>query len=95
MIEDNMLDKLRGQMDNTDNEIMILLKRRIQTSRKIAQYKLKNNLEIYQRERENQVINEKISKAINMDLDKEFVLDLFERIILESKKEQQKVMDKK
>lgn len=90
-----MLDKLRGQMDNTDNEIMILLKRRIQTSRKIAQYKLKNNLEIYQRERENQVINEKISKAINMDLDKEFVLDLFERIILESKKEQQKVMDKK
>ena len=95
MIDDNMLDKLRGQIDNTDNEIMILLKRRIQTSRKIAQYKIKNNLKFYQQERENQVINDKISRAINMDLDKEFILDLFERIILESKKEQQKVMDKK
>lgn len=94
MEEYNMLTKLREQIDNTDNEILILIKRRLQTAKKIAQYKVKNNMEIFQKDREDQVFNEKISKAINMDLDKDFIINLFEIIIEESKKEQQKIFDK-
>ena len=39
----DLLEKLRENIDNIDNEILILLKRRFQTVKKVAQYKEKNN----------------------------------------------------
>ena len=36
----------RKQIDRVDNEIMILLKRRFQLAKKIAKYKITNNIEV-------------------------------------------------
>ena len=93
--ENTILDNLRNQIDNTDNEIMILIKRRLQTSRKIAEYKLKNGMEIYQPEREQEIVNKLISKATTMNINSRFITKIFDEIFEESKKIQQILFDKK
>lgn len=90
----NLLESLRSQLDRTDEEILFLIKRRLQTAKKIAQYKFKNEMEIFQPERENQLMNDRISKGHNMQLNQEFVIDLFELLVKESKDFQQKEVKK-
>ena len=51
----DILESLRSQLDTIDNEILILLKRRFQTVKKVAEYKMKNNLDVYQPDREDEV----------------------------------------
>lgn len=85
----NIFEKLREQIDRTDEEILILLKRRFQTVKKIGKYKKDNNIEIEDRNRENNLIIAKIAKARTMQLDEAFIRDLFELIIDESKKIQE------
>ena len=89
---ENTLDMLRGQIDNSDAEIMILLKRRFQTVKKVAEYKLKNDVEIFQSAREIALLKDKASKAITMGMKDSFVRELFEIILEESRRQQELVV---
>ncbi len=90
-----MLEMYRNQIDNVDNELMILLKRRFQTAKKIADYKMKNNLEIENLSREDEIIRKMSSKATVMGIHDGFVREIFDRIIEESKRIQKEYVDKK
>jgi len=90
----NILENLRNQIDNNDNEILLLIKRRLQTSKKIAEYKIKNDLEIFQPGREQEIINKLISKSTTMNINSRFVTKIFDEIFEESKKIQQEVFNK-
>ena len=89
----NTLDQLREQIDRSDEELLYILKRRFQTVKKIAKYKKKSNLEVFDLNRENNVIIKIIAKARTMQLDDNFTRELFELILEESKKIQEKAIE--
>lgn len=85
-----LLDKLRDQIDRVDDEILYLLKRRVQTVKKVLKYKVDNDMEIYQPDREFYVIAKRCSKAKLMNLDEEFINKLYNLILEESNRIQEK-----
>ncbi len=93
--EPTILDKLRLQIDNTDNEILYLIKRRFQTIKKIAKYKLEHNLEIEDLNREDAIMLDKTRKSITLNLNESFTRELFEIILQESKIQQRDFIEKK
>jgi len=95
IVEETILDKLRGQIDNTDNEILILLKRRFQTVKKIADYKLRNDLDTHQPDREQEIINKIVGKSMTMEINSRFITRVYDEIFTESKKLQEEFLSKK
>ena len=89
-----ILENLRLQIDNCDNEIMLLLKRRMQTAKKIAEAKQKLNMEIFQPEREEILIKTRVSKGKEYLFSENFTKKLFQVIMDESKREQEKLIEK-
>ncbi len=94
-MEYDSLKNFRNQIDNIDKEIMILIKRRMQFAKKIAKYKFDNNMEIFVPAREDEIINIAKNRAITMNLSESFTRNLFQMIIDESKREQEKFLSKK
>ena len=94
-MDEELLERLRNQIDETDKEILYMLKRRIQIVRKIAKFKIENNLEVFQPDREAILFNKLGSQAITLKLDENFVQDLYELIVNESKKAQEEIIAKK
>ncbi len=92
-MEDQLI-RFREQLDNIDNEIIYLVKRRLQVVQKIGKYKNENNMEIYQPDREAEMFNKLSAKAVTMGINENFIQNLFDIIIEESKKEQKKAIDK-
>lgn len=88
------LENFRGQIDRVDEEIMVLLKRRHQIVKKVAKYKLENNLEIFQKKREDELIKNKLEKAKLMNIDKKLVENIFKNILEDSKNVQEEVIKK-
>jgi len=89
------LESFRKQIDTVDNEIMILLKRRFQLSKKIAKYKMNNDVPIEDLDREKQVFQNLINLAISMQMSQQFVKKLFTLIVEQSKEEQDNFLEKK
>jgi chorismate mutase len=89
------LESFRNQINNIDNEFLILLKRRMQISKKIAEFKHGKNMEILQEDRELELILARTKKAREMTLDESFVRDFFELIMDQSKKIQKAHLEKK
>ena len=90
----DILDNFRRQIDNIDNEILILLKRRVQIAKKIAKYKNLNKIELIDLNREDQIMLSVKSKAISMALSEGFIRRIFESIIEECKICQKNFVDK-
>ena len=84
----------REQINNIDTEILYLIKRRFTVVKKIAKYKKENSLEIYQKQREEELFNFLTLKSREMSLNENFVQNIFDLIIVESKNEQKKIFDK-
>ncbi len=82
------LDNYRKQIDKIDREIVTLLVKRFEVVEKIANYKKKNNLQILDIEREKNILKEKVDLAKSNNLDEEFVLDIFKKIMEQAKKNQ-------
>lgn len=57
------LDTLRKDIDKIDSKILDLFEKRMDTSEKIAEIKIKENLPVYQADREKQVIDDRCSKS--------------------------------
>ncbi len=69
-------------------QILELLRKRMEVSKKVGEYKKQNNISVLDAKREQEVYK-KLSKSANKKgLDEKFVKKLFKLIIRQSKKEQ-------
>ena len=78
------LTELRKKIDQTDEEILRVLAKRMALIPGIAEYKRKNSLPLRQPEREQELIARKKELAKELGLSQKFVEKLFRIIIEES-----------
>ena len=94
-MDSNFLKNYRKQIDRVDKEILFLIKRRFQLSKKIAKYKLEKDLPVEDSDRESEVLHNVAAQAKLMEISESFIRRLFEAILTESKKEQEAFIEKK
>lgn len=88
------INNLRKSIDELDEEILNLLSKRINLARGIAKVKDRFDLPIYDRKREEEILNSLSQKASQLGMDKHDVYDIFSAIFQVSRHEQQKQMKK-
>ena len=89
---ENKLKQLREDIDNIDKKIISCLSERMQRIVKIAQIKKEDKLEIFDHDRE-KVVKSKIKDMLKAKgLSDDFVLDIYEIIIKESKRIQNEII---
>lgn len=64
------LNECRKRIDEIDDTLIALFEERMEIATSVADYKIKNNLPIFNKERENQVIEKNLSKIKNKDIKK-------------------------
>lgn len=67
------LEKLRSEIDDIDRELTKLFEKRIDIVLKIADYKKNNNMEIFQEDREKQVLKNALFHLENTEYSEEIV----------------------
>ena len=87
------LDKLREQINQLDDELMILLGQRMRIADKIGTYKKENNVTILQTNRWNQILERAYGKADKLDLSREFITKYLDAVHMESINRQNKIMN--
>lgn len=85
-----MLEDLRKEIDECDNEIIRLLKRRMEISREIGVVKKENNLPLYDEKREQEVMK-KLEGMSSGILSKETIDNIYKEILYASKDLQNKL----
>ena len=85
-----MLEDLRKEIDACDNEIIAALKKRMEVSSRIGKFKKENNLPIYNKERE-QILLENLKNMSNEFLSKEAITNIYKEILKASKDLQNKL----
>lgn len=87
------LDKLREQIDQIDDELLLLLSQRMKISENIGVWKRQNNMTILQTKRWNDILQRALNKSTLLDLSREFIKQYLESVHLESIQHQNKMMD--
>ena len=82
------LDKHRAQIDKIDKRILDLIEKRHQISREIGKIKKKQQILVYDRKRENQVLNKRLEIGENKGFSKTFITTLFKTIFKDSRRVQ-------
>ena len=80
------LDELRRDIDRVDEVLVRLLNERARCACEIGRIKKQQNVEVYQPDREKQVLDHVRSIAVEGPLDPEAIVRLFERIIDEARR---------
>ena len=78
------IEDLRFKIDQCDNELINILKTRMQLSESIGLYKKQNNMTILQTNRWEQVLNKSVEKGTKGNLGKQFISEIFKTIHHES-----------
>jgi len=78
------LAKLRQQINQLDDELMLLLGQRMKIAEKIGEYKKENNITILQTHRWNDILERAYKKGEKMGLSKEFGTKYFDAVHMES-----------
>src|SRR5436189_6482825 len=86
------LDDLRKDIDRVDEVLVRLLNERARCACEIGKIKKVQNVEVYQPEREKQVLEHVRSIAAEGPLDPEAIARLFERIIDEARRLERRVV---
>ncbi|SDZ06432.1 chorismate mutase [Proteiniborus ethanoligenes] len=73
------LIRFRDEINKIDNELTLLFEKRMNISKRVAEYKKNNNIPIYDPVREDEIIRENIEKLNDNGLSQE--LELFYRNI--------------
>ena len=90
----NDLNKLREQINIIDKEMLDLFEKRMNFSKSIAKYKKENNLPIFNKERENEVINN--NKELLENKEYSIYYEKFIKSLMDISKEyQEKTMEEK
>ncbi len=85
------LEKLRQQINQLDDELMLLLSQRMKVAEKIGQYKKENNITILQTRRWNEILERACKKGDKMGLSREFITKYLDAVHMESINRQNKV----
>ena len=83
--------EIRDEIDGIDNEIVNLYKKRMALAEEVAEYKIANNKNVYDKTREEQKL-EKLSSLVEDNFLKQGVVELFEQIMSTSRKRQYKML---
>ena len=89
------LEELRHEIDKFDDKLLDILECRMAISRKIGEYKKKNNITILQASRWDEILKKRIEQAEKKNLSEEFIGKIFRAIHQESINHQTKVMNSK
>ncbi|MBX7203409.1 MAG: bifunctional 3-deoxy-7-phosphoheptulonate synthase/chorismate mutase type II [Bacteroidia bacterium] len=90
----NALANLREQINQIDDELLLLLGRRMAVSENIGQFKKDNNITILQTNRWNEILGKALQQGKKHGLSTEFITKYLEAIHLESIQHQNKVMNR-
>jgi 3-deoxy-7-phosphoheptulonate synthase len=91
----HVLDELRSQIDQYDEELFDILSQRMAVAEKIGEYKRENNVTIYQTARWNEILETSTSKAEKLGLSSGFVMTILNAIHQESINKQTEIMKQK
>lgn len=91
---DKELNELRKEIDKIDNKIVELVAKRLSLVKEIAELKNKKNIEILDKNREAEIIKEKQKLAKKLNISPELVNEIFEEIIKNSIRIQEKIRNK-
>jgi monofunctional chorismate mutase len=75
------INQLRDKIDDVDNQILVLLKQRVEICRTIGSLKKKLSLEIQDSSRENCVYRQVKTQAEELGLDSEKIDSLYHQIV--------------
>jgi chorismate mutase len=90
----SQLEEIREQIDHVDREILELLSQRMSLVEKVGEYKKLNNVAILQMERWNSVFKTRPEWAKALNLNENFVKELFKLIHTESIRKQTDIMER-
>ncbi len=88
------LEVLRKRIDDIDSEILRMLSERMKVVKEVSEVKKQNNISVLQIKRWNKLLEERMRKAEELNLDKSFVKDVFEQIHKESVNLQDRMIKK-
>ena len=86
------LKNIRKKIDNIDDEILLLLSARMALMESVVEYKAKNDISIFDAKREVEILQNKIQDADEKGLGEDFVRQLFQLIMNESKNVQDDII---
>lgn len=86
------INDLRKGIDSIDNQILKLLSQRMENAKKIASYKMKENISLFQPERWEEVLESRIKQGAELNLSDQFVMRLYQHIHEESLRLQGKLL---
>lgn len=89
----NELEEYRAEIDKIDKELVALFEKRMDAVLKVAEYKKKNNMQIFHKDREDIVIDKVLKDLKNKDYSKEIV-EFFNNLMHISKEYQRKKISK-
>lgn len=78
------LQTLRHDIDEVDEELLHLLKKRNEIVEQIGDYKLNNNVTLFQLERWIEILKTRGDLAVELGIDKEFIIEMMKTIHKES-----------
>jgi chorismate mutase len=87
------LEKLREQINQIDDELMLLIGQRMKIAEKIGEYKRENSITILQTNRWNEILERAFRKGERLGLSKEFITKYFDAVHMESINHQNKIMN--
>ncbi len=91
---ENQLELLRNRIDAIDTELLETLSSRMEIVRQIGQYKKDNNVTALQIGRFAELMDKRVKMGESLNLDPNFVLQLFQHIHEDSVRMQTEIMDK-
>ena len=83
---DIKIKKLRKKVDTIDSKLISLLSGRFKATKEIQSLKKKAGLSLRDSSREDNIIKEAVKLSKNLKLDNNFIVDIFKKILKESKK---------
>lgn len=85
------MKNLRNEVDKLDSEIVQLLEKRFDVVKEIAKFKIKNNIPIYDPERETQILEKSLNNLENKEYFDE-IEKIFKQIMASSKTYQNQII---
>lgn len=86
------MEELKMQLDEIDNELVRLFEQRIEAGIRIGEYKLRNGLKIFDRQKEREKLQDVLGKA-STEFNKKGVRELFEQLMAMNRKIQYRQLE--
>lgn len=88
------LEEIRQHLDRLDTAMITILAERMSFIPKVAEYKVKHNMERYQPKREAQIIGQKRKLAESLNVNPDLVEDIIKRVIQDAHRIEEEIIGK-